>query len=46
MGKVARNVRDSVRQEDAHYAQSSSIYTTVIRPVLMYGRETWALREG
>ena len=28
MGKVARNVRNSVRQEDAHYAQSSRI----IRP--------------
>ena len=37
MGKVARNVRNSMRQEDAHYAQSTSInyYQTVIRPVLM-----------
>ena len=29
MGKLARNVRNIVRQEDAHYAQNGSI---IIRP--------------
>ena len=42
MGKVARNVRNSVRQDDAHYAQSSSIevYKPSSDNVLMYERET------
>ena len=46
MGKVTINVRNSVRQEDAHYAQISRIYKTVIRHVLMYGSETWAVRKA
>ena len=30
----------------AHYAQSSSVYKTVVRPVLMYVSEIWALRKA
>ena len=42
-----RNVRNSVRQEDAHYAQNSSDINTAIRPVLMYESvETWALKKA
>ena len=43
MGKVARNARNDMQQEDAHKAQSSSMYKTVIRPVLMYENVIWAL---
>ena len=46
-GEVAMNVRNSVRQEDGHYAESSSrgLCKTVIRHVLMHESETWARRK-
>ena len=45
MGKWREMVgRNSMRQEDSHYAQSNS--KTVIRSVLMYRSETWTLRKA
>ena len=45
MGKVARHVTNSVRQDDAHYAQRVGI-KTVIRRVRMFGSEPWAPRKS
>ena len=43
-GKVARIVRNSRRHEDAK--SSKQQYKPVIRPILMYGIETWLLRKA
>ena len=46
MGKVARNVRNSMRQEDAHYAQKVAVNTTVIGPVIVYRSLARVLRKA
>ena len=48
MGKVARNVKISVRQKDAviFCMFKAAVYKTVIRHVLMFVSETWALRNA
>ena len=44
---MERNIRNSGRQEDAHYAQSSRIIIIHNQTCsLMYGSETWALRKA
>ena len=43
-----RSVRNNVRLEDAqlHIMLKAALYKTVIRPVLMFGSETCALRKA
>ena len=45
MGKW-RDISEIVCDKRMPIMLTAAVYKTVIRPVLMYGCETWALRKG
>ena len=45
MEELEESVWSVVRQENEHEDQGK-VYRTVVRPALMYGAETWALKKA
>ena len=44
MGKLEEGIRDSVRPKNKFESQGE-VYKTVVRPAMMYGAETCAVKE-
>ncbi len=46
MEKLEEDIGDSVRPKNTFESQWESIYKTVVRPAMMYGVETWAVKKA
>ena len=46
MEKLEEGTGDSVRTNNKFESQRESIHRTVVRPAMMYGAETWAVKKA
>ena len=46
MEKLEEGIGDSVRPKNKFESQGESIQETVVRPAMMYGAQTWAVKKA